>query len=453
MKKLGSAVVLAAATGLGGAAWGQTITISGETTPASPRISFFPTGDDRLFFQAFEVTINDGAGFVLDVNRGTAPAVFGYFFTAAGGITSFSERANGANASEDPDIDMLLRGEDVPFAPGQYILVIETDIDFGTFTADLTGITLGWGPSGMEELAGLLAASGGAARIIVVDAAGVARDLGQVSIATRDAAGGFVRAVDGSVTRSSQSGPSLAGNLYTWAELRSFRSTEDGGGAAEIGGSGLRIGADVAIGSDMVAGLSLGYSEITASDGAFRQEGELVYLQPYFSYRSGPWQGNASVIYGWGSFDQSSAGGDGSAEVTLTAVTFEGGYDVALADGVTLTPTLGLIHGEQEIEGTGGTLSGTETLRFSQGSLGARITFDGSDGSLFAGVHADYLTQDAGLVLADDLLAQDGWTGRVELGGSTALGHGLALDTSVEVSGIGSGMETLSGGLRVAFRF
>ena len=72
---------------------------------------------------------------------------------------------------------------------------------------------------------------------------------------------------------------------------------------------------------------------------------------------------------------------------------------------------------------------------------------------LFVGLHGDYLTQDTESVLTADLLAEDGWTGRVEVGGETALGNGFDLSTSVELSGLGDGMETLSGALRLALRF
>lgn len=336
----------------------------------------------------------------------------------------------------------------------QISLFFETDGGTGTVRFDAVSvIAINVGPSAAQEMANVLAAAGVSARFVVVGADGIVRDLGRASLATRDATGGFVRGVDGTVTASTQGAPGLVNGMYTWADVTGFRSTEDGNGAAEVRGSGFQIGADIAVGTDMVAGLSLGFSEINSSDGTFSQNGEIIYLQPYFSYRSGDWHGTASLLYGQGSFDQTSTGGDGSADVTLTAVTFEGGYDYALTEQFTLTPTIGLIHGQQEIDGTGGTLTGSETLRFSQGSLGARITFDGPDGSMFAGLHADYLTQDGGIALADDLLADDGWTGRVELGAATDLVRGLGLATSVELSGLGGDMETLSGGLRFAFTF
>lgn len=137
------------------------------------------------------------------------------------------------------------------------------------------------------------------------------------------------------------------------------------------------------------------------------------------------------------------------------AFTFEGGYDIDLQDGVTVTPTVGLIHGREIVEGTSGTLAatGSETFSFTQASIGGRVSYDWADGTMFVGLHGDYLTQDAGSLLTDDFLSEEGWTGRLELGASMALSGGLGLSTSVEVSGLGGSAQTLSGGLRVAFTF
>lgn len=84
---------------------------------------------------------------------------------------------------------------------------------------------------------------------------------------------------------------------------------------------------------------------------------------------------------------------------------------------------------------------------------GGRIENLGADGALFAGLHADYLTQDAGQALAADLLSEQGWTARVEVGGEMALSNGMDLSTGVELSGLGGDMRTVSGGVRVALRF
>lgn len=56
------------------------------------------------------------------------------------------------------------------------------------------------------------------------------------------------------------------GNLYTWAQITGFDSWADDG-PGSIRGTGFQIGADVAMGPDMVAGLSLGRSDVSATDG------------------------------------------------------------------------------------------------------------------------------------------------------------------------------------------
>lgn len=465
MRNLGIAAVLAASTSLtGGAVWSQTTLVTDIVADGTP----FAALPSYYAYSVTQVTVVDASIISADTTQnsinGYNDTHFGIsynLFAANADVSAlpFSSAAiSGALASGTDTTDAsvaLLTGQGI--TNGQYQLVVSMNHYDGysshEITAILNGMILGWGASQQAELAAMLSASGGAARLIVVDAGGVARDLGQVSLATRDATGGFVRGVDGTVTASTQGAPGLVGGLYTWADVTSFRTTETGGGTNAVGGSGFAIGADIGIGPDTVAGLSLGFSEINASDGSFSQDGQMTYLQPYLSYRAGNWHGNASLMYGVGSFDQTSTGGTGTADMTLTAVTFEGGYDYALAEEFTLTPTIGLLHGQQEIEGTGGTLTTSETYQFSQGSLGARITFDGPDGSLFAGLHADYLTQDAGVVLVEDLLVDDGWTGRVELGGSTGLGNGLGLATSVNLSGLGGDMRTIAGALRVAFTF
>jgi hypothetical protein len=314
------------------------------------------------------------------------------------------------------------------------------------------------GPTSADELSALVAAAGGSARLVVLDAQGVARDLGQASIVARgdQLTLELVEATDGDdvVLSSKSETPGLVGNLYTWAQITGFDSEADEG-PASINGTGFQIGADMAVGTDMVAGLSLGYSDINATDGAFSQDGTLTYLQPYFSYRAGAWQGNASLIFGQGDYDQTSEGGAGTGETELFAFTFEGGYDMAMQNGLIVTPMVGLIAGNEDVEGISGTLAnaGTESYDFTQASLGARVTSRKPAGTYFAGLHADYLDQDAGTVLTSEFLSENGWSGRVEVGGATQLDGGLGLSTSVDISGIGGSAQTLSGGLRVALQF
>lgn len=171
-----------------------------------------------------------------------------------------------------------------------------------------------------DDLVQFLSASSGAARLLAVDAAGVARKIGNFSLSTRDAANLKEIRSELEITASSKGMKGSPGGLYTWAELTTFRLNERDPGNAEVTGSGLAIGADIAIGRDMVAGLSLGYSDIGATDTGTSQDGTYTYLQPYMAYRSGNWNGNASIIYGWGDYTLNTAGGTGTADVKLTAL-------------------------------------------------------------------------------------------------------------------------------------
>lgn len=323
-----------------------------------------------------------------------------------------------------------------------------------SFAMVINGVVVPFtGPSELEELAAMIEGVGAAVRFVVVDAGGVVQRGADASRVARDAAESFSRLADGSVTMSSQGAAGLAGGVYSWAEVTGFRSTERNDGAEVINGTGLAIGADIAVGANMIVGASIGFSEINASDTGFSQSGEFVYFQPYLSYQSGALQGDASLIFGSGSFDQTSTGGTGTADVTLTALTFEGGYDMALDGGFVVTPTIGLAHGREEVTGTSGTLTTTGSSTFSQFSLGSRVEYTGTIGAVFAGLHADYLTQDAGQGIAANVFSDEGWTGRVEVGSTTDMGHGLGLATSVELSGLGGNAQTVSGGVRMAFTF
>ncbi|SRR6056297_67123 len=333
--------------------------------------------------------------------------------------------------------------------------------EFGPWVNDFLDISimcaLGFGAA--DELATLAAASNAVGRLVIVNSAGVTRSRGQDSLTTRDEVLSFTRVADpetGSftVTQSTMDSAQMMGGLYTWVDLTGFRAEDDGTNRSYTG-RGLQIGADMAVMPDMVVGLSLGVQDLDATVGAVGQDGVLRYLQPYMAYAAGAWSGEASLIYGWGDFTQTSGGGTGEGDTRLAALTFNGGYDIALDQGVTVTPMLGLVHGVERVEGVSGTLAGagTETVRFTQASLGGEVSQSTASGEIFAGLHAEWLNTDADTALVSDLLVDDGWTGRLELGLSTEVGNGISLDTSVALSGLGGDLRSTSGALRFAFRF
>jgi hypothetical protein len=347
-----------------------------------------------------------------------------------------------------------------PLAEGQYQMFVGVSTRHDrTFTMTILGARLGWGPSIMEEIAHLSAASSATGRATVDTAHGVARTRGQASLVARDEALSFTRSADPEtgaldVTRSTMGGEGLAGNVYAWVELTGFRA-ENERLSRNFSGRGLQIGADFAIGPDMVAGLSFGAQDTDSTIGAVDQEGILRFAQPYIAYRSGAWSGEATLVYGLGDYTQTSTGGTGTGETRLAAITFTGGYDIPLDTGLTVTPTLGLAHGVERIEGRTGTLAGAgrETVSFTQASIGAEFGYAMGGTEVFAGLHADWLNSDADTALVSDLLVEDGWTGRVELGLSTELGSNMLLDTTIGISGLGGDMRQTSGSLRFAIRF
>lgn len=366
--------------------------------------------------------------------------------------------ANGNPAPQDFSFD--IDGDGLYASPGgdgsSYSAYVS---DHGTFIdATNYAFLIFLGPTSAEEIARFAAAASTNGRIIVLNARELARMRGQDSLATRDAMRSLTRVTDAetgemSVTQSTRAQVGMMGNVYTWVDITGFHADDDDAGRSYTG-RGLQIGADIALSPDMVAGLSFGVQDLDSSVGAFNQDGTLRFIQPYLAYRSGAWSGEASLIYGHGDYDQTSAGGDGSGSTRLAALTFTGGYDMAM-DGFVLTPTFGFAHGREKIEGETGTLAnaGSETVRFTQASLGAEIRTDVSGGEFFAGLHADWLNTSSDTALVSDLLVDDGWTGRIELGVSTAMGNGVELATSLELSGLGGDLTQTSGALRFAFRF
>lgn len=344
--------------------------------------------------------------------------------------------------------------------PNQTYIIVTTGFengDEGTFTTTISGPGLAF--FGAEELEHLVAALGVTGRVVVVGARNNARSGGQDSLVSRNASPSFARVVNPesgavTITQSTQGGPGMIGNVYTWVDVTGFTAEDDTAGR-EYSGYGLQIGADVALSPNMVVGLSIGIQDINATASGFSQSGELRFIQPYLAYSNGAWSADVALMYGHGDYTQTSGGGTGTGEAQLVALSFSGGYDFAIADTTTVTPMISLAHGQERVEGISGTLAGTgtETVQFTEASLGAELRQTISGGELFAGLHADWLETSSETAIVSDLLVDDGWTGRVALGLSSDFGNGLLLDTSLEISGLGGDLQQTSGALRLAFRF
>ncbi len=379
------------------------------------------------------------------------------FDDEAGGLFSFTPGTYtvGANGSGS------MAGFEGEAAGGDWDLFIDDQCggDSGTLNSWGLAFTVAGGPAGPADIDTLTAASSTMGRMVVLNAREVSRLRGQQSLTTRDEVLSFTRVADpenGSftVTQSTMDSAEMMGDVYAWIDFTGFRA-DDNAANRTYTGRGLQIGADMQVMPDMVVGLSLGVEDLDSTVGTVNQYGVLRFLQPYLAYRAGAWTGEATLLYGHGDYTQTSGGGTGTGETQLAAITFNGGYDVMIEDGLTVTPMLGLAYGHERIEGVSGTLAGagSQTVRFTQASLGAEISQSTPTGEIFAGLHADWLDTDADTALVSALLIDDGWTGRVEVGVSTTMVRGVMLDTSFALSGLGGDLRSTSGSLRFAFRF
>jgi len=296
-------------------------------------------------------------------------------------------------------------------------------------------------------------ATTGASRLLLVDVRGVIREQGQTSLVTRSDQTAFSLGEDGtSVVMSTMGAPGMMGDLYGWAEITGFYASDDSADRS-MRGVGFQVGADVALSPSLIAGLSAGTTDLNTDTGGTQIDGDVVYVQPYLAYRGAQFDLQASLLYGRGDFDQSGAGGDGTGETELTALTLSGSTDRALAPDWTLSPIAELVYGREETTGTGGALTGSDTVDFYQVSLGARLTHSVAGGEVFGGLHLDYQQADSDTVLAGDILINDGVTGRLEMGGRWQPETGWGVDTSIEIGGLGGDFGEVSGALRITFRF
>lgn len=209
------------------------------------------------------------------------------------------------------------------------------------------------------------------------------------------------------------------------------------------------------MGPQQLLGLSFGYRDVSAQSTGFAQEGSFTFVQPYYSFRQGSFSGSASLLYGEGEYTQTAAGGTGEGDLRLSSISLEGGRDIALGDGVTLTPTLGLTYGEVETKGRSGTLAGTGTTdsQFTQSSIGARLSRAVAWGTVTGGLFIDHVDRSTNNVAVNGLINDDGVSGRVEIGLEGMIGNRTGVNTALEISGIGQDMQQARGGVRFSLSF
>lgn len=255
------------------------------------------------------------------------------------------------------------------------------------------------------------------------------------------------------VVISSKSRNGMIENLYTWFEYSGFYANDDQTDR-EFRGNGIQVGADFELNEQVTVGLSFAGQNVNATRGTTSVEGELYLLQPYIGFQSGAWSGVGTLSYGEGSYDQYDTSGTGAGETVQKGVSITGSYAFDYA-GATITPTMGIAFNQETLSGVSGTLAGVaeQVIDSREISVGARYTRDFNMGSYFVGLHADHLTTNGDTALNTDLLIDDGWTGRIELGGRFDVGNDNYVDTSIEFSGLGGDLQQMSGGIRATFHF
>lgn len=358
-------------------------------------------------------------------------------------------------ADGSPNSEAPLSPDGITLEEGQYQMVIAPFDPTGAFGDQELSFSIEGGvllliPLPATELAQVTLAGGSAGRLVVGEASSLAARQARASFFARRPASGA------EATVSSRGAPGLVGNLYAWIEVTGFRS--DGSTTIpDLQGRGLQIGADVAVVPGVLTGLSFGYTDVSASGAGFTQDGTLLYVQPYLAYESGPLILEGSIMAGWGDLTQTSVGGTGGADMSLLALTGSGRYEYAGWGNTVVAPTVSMTLGQQEIMGISGTLAGTgrSVIDFSEVSIGTDLAFtELSWGEPRIGLHLDWSSSDAGgVAVADPLVNDSGWSGRVTMGLTSPARSGLGVEAALELGGIGADRQVTRGALRLDFRF
>ena len=272
------------------------------------------------------------------------------------------------------------------------------------------------------------------------------------SFATRDRLPAFDLASGAPVVVSTKNGK-LVGKVHTWMELSGFLARQDS--SRKFTGTGVQLGADVALSPNWVLGVSAGNDDLNARTPLGTTEGDFTFAQPYLGYQRGDWSGELSLLYGEADYTQTTVGGQGTADSEVWSVNLSLARNIALSDTTRLTPMGSVHYGEETITGTGGTLAlaGKSTVDFSEYSLGARLTHETGEGMSYVGLHADYLASSAAVALAGRGFDPEGLSGRVELGTGFPISGNGNVALGIEAGGLGSELTEYTGQIRVSFEF
>jgi hypothetical protein len=282
------------------------------------------------------------------------------------------------------------------------------------------------------------------------------------SFSTRDQALSFGLAPtesgtgDQIVTVSSQS-PSMLGDMYLWIDVSAFRA--EATGARNYDANSFQFGADFAVSPNWVVGLSMGVSDLGADFAGGTTDGDALFVQPYVGYRSGPWSADLSIIVAQIDYNTTLGGGVPVllvGESDMLAVNLQIAREMAMANGAMLTPSLSIEVGDEDYSGASiGSPVADTNFGWTEVSFGARYGFAlGGLNQAYVGAYADYMSSDAPTsALLTTPFNIDGWSGRVEFGGSMSLNDRTTLSAGIQSGGFGSDLTSYSGNLELEIRF
>jgi hypothetical protein len=281
------------------------------------------------------------------------------------------------------------------------------------------------------------------------------------SFSTRDQALSFGLAPtengtgDQVVTVSSQS-PSMIGDMYLWIDVSAFRA--EATGARNYDANSLQFGADFAVAPNWVVGLSMGVSDLGADFSGGATDGDALFLQPYVGYRSGPWSADLTLVVAQIDYNTTTGGGAAPVigESDLLAVNLQIAREMAMANGAMLTPILSIEVGDEDYSGNAvGSPVADTNFGWTEVSFGARYGFAlGGLNQAYVGAYADYMSSDSPTsTLLTTPFDIDGWSSRVEFGGSMSLNDRTTLSAGIQSGGFGSDLTFYSGNLELEIRF
>lgn len=451
--RMAGLAVLAAGAALGSGVWAQqTISFVLDENSPSGRIA------NQAALQTGTIQIGPGGrtfGNLTFTPRGASAPVpqlsdFAVFPTG----TTLEQTSNfGVNGTVNPTFLGFLDSNANDLAsipPGSFFFVIDPfgfqtggttpEDDFGTYSFVIDGdVAIVLTSNGASAEDALALGTSSLARGIVVQAGGVAATRAQLSF-VKD------RYAETIETTDSTHG------VNTWVELTGFVIN---GNDLRQSATGFQLGGDIHVTPNVALGLSVGHNEVNSTAGGFDLSGDLTFVQPYAAYTSGQLRAEASLIYGRGDFDQVSLAGAGTADSSLIAATFSGAYDMVLPTGQTFSPIAALSFGEEDVDGTGGTLAGTGsgTTSFGRASLGARLITPFETGSAFLGLHADYDYSNGDTDLIAGFDDDTGLAGRLELGVDADVTDRLELRATMSVGGLGRATRDVAAGVVFGLTF